>query len=291
VTENWEGNSAKPTTEITNTYQWWDGPMQATTTFDPNKDAAGPAYVYRGLADQPQLARVEIRDGRTRDAVFANDINGQGLQREETLSGDRPREIWHRFNGKLTGYVGNNGTPESDYSKGGATQSDRHRHPELLPWRGSRQRPRPILGNRHGRAGRVQLEPSGDRGGGRGRDGRFAPPDRSMLFFAGVCTAWRGDYGSKKEPNVGVHQLFSSLTTDANELFGRFTPVAIRTEAEQGAVGPHGSGRSDSTAGAVQRGARDPLRSRKCRICRRLSQIGRLPSRAARNGAARPRSL
>lgn len=46
----------------------------------------------------------------------------------------------------------------------------------------------------------------------------FAPPDRGMLFFAGICGEWYGDFGSRKEPNVGTHKLFSFLTTDANDL-------------------------------------------------------------------------
>ncbi|MEZ5958740.1 MAG: SOS response-associated peptidase family protein [Hyphomonadaceae bacterium] len=46
----------------------------------------------------------------------------------------------------------------------------------------------------------------------------FAPPDRGLLFFAGVCGEWYGDYGSKKEPNIGTHKLFSFLTTEANDL-------------------------------------------------------------------------
>ncbi|MFZ2030982.1 MAG: SOS response-associated peptidase family protein [Vitreimonas sp.] len=46
----------------------------------------------------------------------------------------------------------------------------------------------------------------------------FAPPNRGMLFFAGIHGEWSGDYGSKKEPNVGEHKLFSFLTTDANDL-------------------------------------------------------------------------
>lgn len=46
----------------------------------------------------------------------------------------------------------------------------------------------------------------------------FAPPDRGMLFFAGICAEWYGDYGSKKEPNVDTHKLFSFLTTEANDL-------------------------------------------------------------------------
>ncbi len=46
----------------------------------------------------------------------------------------------------------------------------------------------------------------------------FAPPDRGMLFFAGISGEWWGDYGTKKEPNVGTHKLFSFLTTEANDL-------------------------------------------------------------------------
>lgn len=46
----------------------------------------------------------------------------------------------------------------------------------------------------------------------------FAPPDRTMLAFAGVWRVWEGDYGSKKEPNLGRHELFSFLTTEPNAL-------------------------------------------------------------------------
>lgn len=46
----------------------------------------------------------------------------------------------------------------------------------------------------------------------------FAPRDRGMLFFAGICGEWWGDYGTKKEPNQGTHRLFSFLTTEANDL-------------------------------------------------------------------------
>lgn len=65
----------------------------------------------------------------------------------------------------------------------------------------------------------------------------FAPPDRGMLFFAGICGEWYGDYGGKKEPNVGTHKLFSFLTTEANELVrpvhAKAMPVVLRTAAEQ----------------------------------------------------------
>jgi len=64
----------------------------------------------------------------------------------------------------------------------------------------------------------------------------FAPPDRGMLFFAGVCGEWWGDYGTKKEPNEGTHKLFSFLTTEANDLVGpvhaKAMPVVLRGEFE-----------------------------------------------------------
>lgn len=64
----------------------------------------------------------------------------------------------------------------------------------------------------------------------------FAPPDRGMLFFAGLWREWSGDYGSKKEPNVGAHLLFSFLTTNPNELVrpvhAKAMPVVLSTKAE-----------------------------------------------------------
>ncbi|MFZ2031740.1 MAG: SOS response-associated peptidase family protein [Vitreimonas sp.] len=65
----------------------------------------------------------------------------------------------------------------------------------------------------------------------------FAPPDRGMLCFAGICRAWSGDYGSKKEPNVGEHLLFSFLTTEANDrvrpVHAKAMPVILRNDAER----------------------------------------------------------
>jgi putative SOS response-associated peptidase YedK len=65
----------------------------------------------------------------------------------------------------------------------------------------------------------------------------FASPDRSMLAFAGIWRMWTGDYGSKKEPNVGEHKLFSFLTTEANDLVrpvhAKAMPVILTTEQER----------------------------------------------------------
>jgi putative SOS response-associated peptidase YedK len=46
----------------------------------------------------------------------------------------------------------------------------------------------------------------------------FAPRDRGLLVFAGIWRSWSGDYGSKKEPSVGDHLLFSFLTTEPNDI-------------------------------------------------------------------------
>lgn len=65
----------------------------------------------------------------------------------------------------------------------------------------------------------------------------FAPPGRGVAFFAGVWRRWAGDYGSKKAPNVGEHNLFSFLTTDANDvvrpIHAKAMPVVLRTSGEQ----------------------------------------------------------
>lgn len=65
----------------------------------------------------------------------------------------------------------------------------------------------------------------------------FAPPDRGMLFFAGIWGEWFGDYGTKKDPKEGTHTLFSFLTTEANALVrpvhAKAMPVILRTMAEQ----------------------------------------------------------
>ncbi len=65
----------------------------------------------------------------------------------------------------------------------------------------------------------------------------FAPPDRGLLYFAGIWREWEGDFGSKKEPHIATHLLFSFLTTEANDLVrpvhAKAMPVILRSEAEQ----------------------------------------------------------
>jgi putative SOS response-associated peptidase YedK len=65
----------------------------------------------------------------------------------------------------------------------------------------------------------------------------FAPPDRGMMMFAGLWRTWSGDRGTKKEPNLNVHLLFSFLTTEANDLVrpvhAKAMPVILSTQAER----------------------------------------------------------
>ncbi|HVK80095.1 MAG TPA: SOS response-associated peptidase family protein [Verrucomicrobiae bacterium] len=65
----------------------------------------------------------------------------------------------------------------------------------------------------------------------------FAPPNRGMLMFAGIWRSWSGDYGSKKEPNIGDHLLYSFLTTEPNSIVrpvhAKAMPVILATSEAQ----------------------------------------------------------
>lgn len=56
------------------------------------------------------------------------------------------------------------------------------------------------------------------------------------FFFAGIWREWTGDHGTIKAPDVGKHQLFSFLTTDACEdvkpYHSKATPLILRDAAE-----------------------------------------------------------
>lgn len=66
----------------------------------------------------------------------------------------------------------------------------------------------------------------------------FAQDDSRPLFmFAGIWREWEGDRGTKAAPNVGKHQVYSFLTTDASEdvkpVHRDATPVCLFTEGER----------------------------------------------------------
>lgn len=100
----------------TNGFAWYAGAVQASTTYAQSNQAAYTSTYYYGPSGE--LTQVQVSDGRPHTIGFTNDMNGQAIRRDETDSngsqGD-PHEVWYRFNGKQMGYVGNNGTQNTDY--------------------------------------------------------------------------------------------------------------------------------------------------------------------------------
>ncbi len=120
-TVNFENNVQKKTNKTTNTYFWYDGAQQGQVDFDPDVAVAGvntSYYYYNLIGGQAQLSHVEIVDGRPRTVYYRTDALGQGIRRDEkdALAGGDPHEVWYRFSGRQMGYVGNNGTIDSDYA-------------------------------------------------------------------------------------------------------------------------------------------------------------------------------
>lgn len=63
----------------------------------------------------------------------------------------------------------------------------------------------------------------------------FAQPSRKPFMFAGVWTRWYGDRDTNDVPNVGEHQLYSIMTTEANatvQPIDDVMPVILTTAAE-----------------------------------------------------------
>lgn len=72
-------------------------------------------YSYDGSG---HLLSAQINDGRRRTVTYTSDLSGQVIRRDEAdtnYSAGDPHEIWYRFGGKEVGYVGNNGTLDTDY--------------------------------------------------------------------------------------------------------------------------------------------------------------------------------
>ncbi|OSZ68873.1 hypothetical protein CAP40_10145, partial [Sphingomonas sp. IBVSS2] len=100
----------------TNSFVWYAGAVQASTTYAQSGQAAQTSNFSYGASGQ--LLSVWVGDGRPHSISFTNDMNGQAIRRDEYDNnpnlGD-PHEVWYRFNGKQMGYTGNNGTQNTDY--------------------------------------------------------------------------------------------------------------------------------------------------------------------------------
>ena len=124
-TQRWKnGAASEPDTQTINSYQWWDGAVQASTTHDADTGNAYNAlwvstYNYAVIGGQAQLSHVAIADGRPRTVMFRSDMLGQVIRRDEkdNLAGGDPHEVWYRYSGRQMGYVGNNGFINSDYAQ------------------------------------------------------------------------------------------------------------------------------------------------------------------------------
>jgi hypothetical protein len=116
-------NSDVPNTKTVNTIDWRDGAVVTKVAYDADTSTGSnpvfdTTYVYNASG---ALVSAQIDDGRRRTVTYTNDIAGQALRRKEmdyasATTGD-PSEIWYRFGGKEMGYVGNNGTYETDYAQ------------------------------------------------------------------------------------------------------------------------------------------------------------------------------
>ena len=61
----------------------------------------------------------------------------------------------------------------------------------------------------------------------------FQRTDGVPFFFAGIWREWQGDHGTIKEPKVGLHRLYSILTTEPNgtvqPIHDKAMPVMLMT--------------------------------------------------------------
>jgi hypothetical protein len=120
TTVNLENGVEKLTTLTSNGYLWADGPIQSYIWYKPDitKTATNTTtYAYDTIGGVQQLAQISIADGRPRTVTLRNDMLGQAFRRDEldanNSAGD-PHEVWYRFSGRELGYVGNNGTIDTD---------------------------------------------------------------------------------------------------------------------------------------------------------------------------------
>ena len=64
----------------------------------------------------------------------------------------------------------------------------------------------------------------------------FGRADGIPFFFAGIWREWQGDVGTIKQPNVGLHRLYSILTTEPNgvvqPIHDKAMPVMLMTAGD-----------------------------------------------------------
>lgn len=122
-TTNMRDNHEEAATLTTNRFAWYDGLVQASSTYDGNASDSSPGtWISTYLLDPGgNVQSVTIVDGRPRTVWFVNDLNGQVLKRDERTnaagSTNDPLELHFYFDGIKIGDVTNNGTSNVDYVK------------------------------------------------------------------------------------------------------------------------------------------------------------------------------
>ncbi|WP_371397596.1 polymorphic toxin-type HINT domain-containing protein [Fretibacter rubidus] len=118
---NYKNNSYQVTSSTTNSYAYYNGAVQSSTSYDANTASSSntlssTSYSY---SKSGVLVSARISDGRARTVTFTNDNQGQTIRRDESdnKAGGDPHEIWYRYGGTEMGYVGNNGTFNTSYSQ------------------------------------------------------------------------------------------------------------------------------------------------------------------------------
>ncbi len=116
TTSSKRNGTAEPVVTTSNSYDWYGGAVLSQTSVARAGAATTNSYYNYDAAGQ--LKSAYINDGRAREVTFTNDLFGQVLRRDETgPSSGSPHEVWYRFGGRQMGYVGNNGTLDTDYGQ------------------------------------------------------------------------------------------------------------------------------------------------------------------------------
>ncbi len=121
TTDTTRNSVADPVTTTSNSYAWYGGAVLTGTSVTRSGATTSSSYDYDAAG---QLKSAYINDGRSREVKFTNDLFGQVIRRDEDgPSTGSPHEVWHRFGGRQMGYVGNNGTLDTNYDQSIATRT------------------------------------------------------------------------------------------------------------------------------------------------------------------------
>ena len=111
--------STRATSTTTNSYAWYDGAVQSLVSHDRTRRSHRPHhhFTYDGsgqLASHLRRRRPPAQRHLRQRHQRPGDPARRKRQQLQPIGGD-PHEVWYRFGGKQIGYVGNNGTLDTDY--------------------------------------------------------------------------------------------------------------------------------------------------------------------------------